>query len=66
MSGAERQPRERAEPPASPCIQVCVMGESGLCRGCKRTLDEIACWSSMCDDTKRAVLAALPARDASV
>jgi predicted Fe-S protein YdhL (DUF1289 family) len=36
----------------SPCINVCTMDEtSGLCRGCARTLDEIARWSSMseCD-----------------
>jgi predicted Fe-S protein YdhL (DUF1289 family) len=60
MSGAERPPREPT--PVSPCIQICVMEESGHCRGCKRTLDEIARWSSMCDDEKRAVLAALQAR----
>lgn len=35
---------------------------SGLCRGCWRTLDEIARWGAM-DDTERArVAAALPAR----
>ena len=75
MSSAEGPPRE--DPPhspcvqspgaqsagaQSPCIQVCVMGERGLCRGCKRTLGEIARWSTMCDGEKRAVLAALPAR----
>ncbi|HEX6813951.1 MAG TPA: DUF1289 domain-containing protein [Planctomycetota bacterium] len=72
MSGGEQPPRERTEPPrlpgvqsggvASPCILVCVMGARGLCRGCKRTLREIARWPSMSDDEKRAVLAALPAR----
>lgn len=32
----------------SPCINVCTMDETrGLCRGCLRTLDEIARWSSM-------------------
>ena len=48
---------------ASPCNKVCVMdAQSGLCRGCCRTLDEIARWSAM-DDTERArVAAALPAR----
>ncbi|HEX5051515.1 MAG TPA: DUF1289 domain-containing protein [Planctomycetota bacterium] len=50
-------------PPASPCTKVCVLDEArGWCRGCRRTLDEIARWSDMPDDQKRAVLAALPGR----
>ncbi len=48
---------------ASPCINVCQMDEaSGWCRGCRRTLDEIAFWSVLDDDDKRAVLAQLPLR----
>jgi uncharacterized protein len=40
----------------SPCINVCeIAPESGLCRGCLRTLDEIANWGSAGDDYKRAV-----------
>lgn len=40
----------------SPCISVCQMDEaSGLCTGCLRTLDEIAFWSVLDDDDKRAV-----------
>jgi predicted Fe-S protein YdhL (DUF1289 family) len=35
---------------------------SGLCAGCFRTLDEIAAWSRLSDDERRAVLAALPSR----
>lgn len=35
---------------------------SGLCEGCLRTLPEIARWSSMPDDEKRAVITSLPAR----
>ena len=47
----------------SPCISVCVMdARLGLCAGCLRTLDEIASWSVLDDDARRAVLAALPAR----
>jgi len=38
---------------------------SGLCEGCLRTIDEIACWSVYDDQTRRAVLAALPARRAA-
>ncbi len=31
----------------SPCIKVCVLDLDNRCRGCGRTLDEIARWSSM-------------------
>jgi uncharacterized protein len=47
----------------SPCINVCrVNAATGLCEGCARTIDEIAAWSVMCDDDKRAVWRALPER----
>lgn len=47
----------------SPCKNICVMDEpSGHCSGCGRTLDEIALWSVLDDDDKRAVRALLPAR----
>lgn len=37
---------------------------TGWCSGCWRTLDEIAAWSTLSDDDKRRVWAALPARRA--
>jgi predicted Fe-S protein YdhL (DUF1289 family) len=41
---------------ASPCTSVCRMSpDTGLCEGCLRTLDEIATWSRMENDEKRAV-----------
>ena len=50
-------------PPASPCVNVCQMDEaSGWCRGCLRTIDEIAFWSVLDDDDKHAVVAELPER----
>jgi len=50
---------------ASPCTSVCRMDDaSGLCIGCARTLDEIASWSVLDDDARRAIVAALPARKA--
>jgi len=50
---------------ASPCTSVCEMDDrSGYCRGCFRTLDEIAAWSVLDVDAKKAVLAALPKRRA--
>jgi predicted Fe-S protein YdhL (DUF1289 family) len=50
---------------ASPCTSVCRMDDaSGLCIGCARTLDEIASWSVLDDDARRAIVAALPSRKA--
>lgn len=47
----------------SPCIGVCeIDAGTGLCRGCLRTLDEIAQWSKIDDAAKRAILAAIAAR----
>jgi predicted Fe-S protein YdhL (DUF1289 family) len=47
----------------SPCIRVCVIEpRSGYCRGCKRTLPEIAGWSRLDDGRKQVVLAQLETR----
>jgi len=51
------------EPVRSPCIKVCVMDPAtGLCTGCRRTLDEIACWASLSDAEREAIMKDLPAR----
>ena len=40
----------------SPCIGVCRLDvETGYCEGCCRTIEEIAGWSTLSDDGKRAV-----------
>ena len=40
----------------SPCVSVCRLEpDTKLCEGCLRTLEEIAAWSRMGDDDKRAV-----------
>jgi len=63
MSAMAGRRMTRADEVASPCISVCELDPaSGLCRGCLRTLDEIAAWSVLDANGKRAVLAALPAR----
>jgi len=63
MSAAALRRKALADDVASPCISVCEMdARSGFCRGCLRTLDEIAAWSVLDADGKRAVLAALPSR----
>jgi hypothetical protein len=47
-----------ASPPVpSPCINVCVLDAANVCRGCGRTIDEIAAWSTMSDAERDAVLA---------
>lgn len=51
----------------SPCILVCAIDlTSGYCFGCGRTRDEIGAWLTMTPDTRRAVMAELPARLATV
>jgi len=53
------------DPLDSPCIGVCtIVPATGLCRGCWRTIEEIANWRTM-DRTERGrVLAACAARAA--
>ena len=33
--------------PGSPCLNICTLDERGVCRGCFRTLEEIAGWIRM-------------------
>ncbi|UEM04394.1 DUF1289 domain-containing protein [Skermanella rosea] len=47
----------------SPCTRVCVIDPvSGFCRGCLRTLDEIAGWGAKPPRERREILAALEDR----
>jgi hypothetical protein len=46
----------------SPCIGVCELDRATqTCRGCHRTLDEIAGWSRFCETERRAVVRRLQA-----
>ncbi|RXT20321.1 MULTISPECIES: DUF1289 domain-containing protein [unclassified Bosea (in: a-proteobacteria)] len=48
---------------SSPCIKVCVIDPaSKLCRGCGRTLQEIAQWSRMSEAERLAIMARLDER----
>jgi uncharacterized protein len=41
----------------SPCIAVCIMHtETGLCKGCYRTMAEIEGWPTFTGDEKRKVI----------
>jgi predicted Fe-S protein YdhL (DUF1289 family) len=47
----------------SPCILVCSIDmKTGFCFGCGRTRDEIGAWMGMTPETRRDVMAKLPAR----
>ena len=47
----------------SPCVNVCQMDpQTGLCRGCLRTLDEIGAWMDYSVSEKLEVLARLDER----
>jgi len=49
----------------SPCISVCRMrGDTRLCEGCFRTIDEIAQWSTAPEEFKRAVWIEIKRRQA--
>lgn len=46
----------------TPCTGVCAIDDNDLCRGCARTLDEIAAWGVMTPAERDTVMADLPAR----
>jgi predicted Fe-S protein YdhL (DUF1289 family) len=46
----------RAAAVPSPCIDVCRLDAEGLCVGCRRTLNEIAEWSSAGEARRREIL----------
>ncbi|HKL68358.1 DUF1289 domain-containing protein [Salibaculum sp.] len=47
----------------SPCIQVCVVHpEARICTGCHRSIDEIATWSRLTPEARRAIMQELPGR----
>jgi hypothetical protein len=51
--------------PESPCIGICTLDEHERCIGCLRTIGEIAAWSRLSGEGKRALLAELAARRAA-
>ena len=48
---------------ASPCVNVCrIEPTTRRCRGCARTIDEIARWTALTDAERDRILADLPGR----
>jgi uncharacterized protein len=51
----------------TPCIKICVVDpETGFCIGCGRTRPEIGGWLGMSVEERRAVMATLPERVATL
>ena len=47
----------------SPCVKICVVHPvERICVGCLRSVEEIAGWSRMTPEERRAVMADLPSR----
>lgn len=46
----------------SPCIRNCCLNEANICAGCFRHLDEIICWGTASDATKKYILAQVAER----
>jgi len=48
--------------PQSPCTGVCQLDGRSVCRGCGRTLEEIAEWGAASEARQRQIVAAAKAR----
>lgn len=47
----------------SPCVKICVLHpDAKICIGCHRTGEEIAIWSKLSRDARRAIIEDLPDR----
>jgi predicted Fe-S protein YdhL (DUF1289 family) len=65
MTGADDDTadHEMGPSPVSPCLGICLMDpRTRTCRGCLRTIEEIAGWYNASNAEKRAILARLAAR----
>jgi hypothetical protein len=66
MSLGDRSMPDGAASPESPCLGICLMDPAmRMCRGCLRTIAEIAGWYDSSPSEKRAILARLAARRAA-
>jgi len=49
----------------SPCVNVCTLDAQKVCIGCGRTIEEIAVWSRLSDEERRAVCERAQSRNQS-
>ncbi|HEY7669835.1 MAG TPA: DUF1289 domain-containing protein [Hyphomicrobium sp.] len=51
----------------TPCVDICeIDNASGLCRGCGRTIAEIASWASMSSAERHRIMSELADRKAAL
>jgi uncharacterized protein len=51
----------------TPCVDICEIDQAcGLCRGCGRTIAEIAGWASMSSSDRRRIMNELAERKAAL
>jgi predicted Fe-S protein YdhL (DUF1289 family) len=63
MIAAAATPAIESPTVETPCIKICTLdAAAGLCRGCGRSLDEIARWGRMTAAERRGVMDQLTAR----
>jgi predicted Fe-S protein YdhL (DUF1289 family) len=63
MMPPDETPDHAETDPASPCLGICLMDPATrMCRGCLRTIAEIAGWYEANTAEKRTILARLAAR----
>ena len=43
----------------SPCNSICTLDKNNVCKGCGRTLDEIANWSQLTESQAKAIISRL-------
>lgn len=46
----------------SPCISECELDDEAICKGCYRTIDDIAAWRTMSKEQRLAVIEAASQR----
>lgn len=56
----------RPAPILTPCVGVCELDATGICRGCWRSIDEISHWGAFGDAERARIMdVVLPARAAA-
>lgn len=63
MTPKDSDPLWRRDEIESPCVKLCTVHPvERICIGCLRSIEEITAWSRMTPDTRRQIMAELPAR----